>query len=208
MTLVKICGIKNLQEARAAQSAGAWAIGQVFAPSSRRISPEEAAVMNEQLPADLFKIGVFVNEKLETLQELISFCHLDAVQLHGDEPPDYLNEINVPVIKSFPVQSQMDGDYLQRWRPWAYHFDSYRFGPIRGGSGSVFNWTWLQDLPVGVKMIVSGGLTPDNVSILVKQFKPWAVDVSSGVEFPGGGKDPAAIIKFIQKVKEADGDDA
>ncbi|HWP95259.1 MAG TPA: phosphoribosylanthranilate isomerase [Syntrophomonadaceae bacterium] len=208
MTLVKICGIKNLNEARAAQAAGAWAIGQVFAPSSRQISPDEAAFINTQLSGGVLKIGVFVNEQLETVRRLIDFCHLDAVQLHGDESAEYLEEIQVPVIKSFPVRGTMDIGFLKRWRPWAYHFDSFRSGPIRGGSGSVFNWSWLENLPEGTKMIISGGLNSDNVSSLIKQMKPWAVDISSGVEFPGGGKDPAAIIEFINKVREADGDDA
>lgn len=204
MTLVKVCGIKTIKEARAAREAGAWAIGLVFAPSPRRVDPVEAAhICNDMLYGPL-KIGVFVNEEIEVIRQIAALCRLDAVQLHGEESPGIVGQLDWPVIKSFQVEGPLEQTLIEQWKPWAYHFDTKSRGPVRGGTGRVFNWEHLDKMTGSKRIIVSGGLEPDNVGQLINRLKPWAVDVSSGVEHPGGGKDPAAIHRFMARVREAD----
>jgi phosphoribosylanthranilate isomerase len=203
VTLVKICGIKTFEEARIALEAGAWAIGEVFAPSPRRLEVVSAAAINKRLGQTVVKIGVFVNEGLEQVREIVTLCHLDMVQLHGEEPPEYLPEIPVPVIKSFPVKGPLTVKQIQQWPAWAYHLDAYRSG-LRGGTGQVFNWDWIPCLPGLARIILSGGLNEYNIEFAIRQIRPMAVDISSGVEFPGRGKDPDKIKRFIEKVKEVD----
>jgi phosphoribosylanthranilate isomerase len=204
MTLVKVCGIKTIDEARAAREEGVWAVGLVFAPSPRRIEPVAAARICRAMINGPLKIGVFVNEELDSIRRIAALCRLDAVQLHGEESPRLVEQLVWPVIKSFPVDGPLDHKLLEQWKPWAYHFDSKSWGSVRGGTGRVFNWDHLHGLPGRERIIVSGGLDPDNVGRLINRLKPWAVDVSSGVEHPGGGKDPEAIQRFMARVREAD----
>ncbi|HHW60820.1 MAG TPA: phosphoribosylanthranilate isomerase [Syntrophomonadaceae bacterium] len=203
MTLVKICGIKNQEEAAYAVRYGAWAIGEVFAPSPRRITVEEAIAINYSLNDRIMKIGVFVNEKLEEVERIAGLCRLDMVQLHGDEPPEYVKELKLPVIKSFSLTGSPDPEYFRQWRPSIYLFDTFSIA-VRGGSGQTFNWEWLIGLPPGIKFILAGGLNISNVRAAIQKLRPLAVDVSSGVEYPTGGKDPLLIEAFIREVKEAD----
>ena len=201
MTRVKICGIRCLEEAIAAREAGAWAIGQVFAPSPRRLEVDVAAAINRKLGRTILKIGVFVNEEVEDLRRIAASCRLDMVQLHGDEEPAYLEEVSVPVIKSFRMRGSLELEQLKRWRPWAYLFDSYRPG-VYGGTGESFDWSFLQEIARQERIILAGGLNTENVGRAIHQLRPMAVDVSSGVEYPGGGKDPAKIREFINIVQE------
>ena len=203
MTRVKICGIKTIQEAKYACDYGAWAIGEVFAPSPRRITVEEAASINRTLNGSIMKIGIFVNEKLEEVERTAEICRLDMVQLHGDEPPEYVQELKLPVIKCFSLTGSPDPEHFRRWRPYIYLFDTFSTS-VRGGSGQTFNWEWLEGLPREIRFILAGGLNPSNVGAAIQRLRPLAVDVSSGVEYPGGGKDPLLIEAFIRGVKEAD----
>lgn len=204
MTLVKVCGIKTVDEARAAWEAGAWAIGLVFAPSPRRVEPEEALRICTAMLHGPLKIGVFVNEELNTIRRIAGMCDLDAVQLHGEESPQIVEQLIWPVIKSFPVDRPVHHSLFEEWKPWAYHFDSKSRGVVRGGTGRTFDWNYLNRLPGQERIMISGGLNPDNVVQVIKRLKPWAVDVSSGVEYPGGGKNPDAISRFMARVKEED----
>lgn len=203
MTKVKICGIKSLSEAVTACSLGAWAVGEVFASSPRQIEVEEAAAINHQLNTGVLKIGVFVNEKIDSVKYIARTCLLDAVQLHGDEPPDYVEEMGLPVIKSFRGNGPVDPDHVMRWHSWAYLFDTYS-PDLRGGSGKTFNWEWLEKVKGWPNIILAGGLNSINVALAIKKVRPMAVDVSSGVEFSEGGKDPAKIKDFLKAVKETD----
>lgn len=205
MSRVKICGIRTLEEARMASRAGAWAIGEVFAPSRRRIEVDQAAAINRELSAAILKVGVFVNEQLETIKYIVRSCDLDMVQLHGDEPPEFLNEIELPVIKAFPAQGSIDPDYVRRWRPWAYLFDTAVNGSS-GGSGKSFNWDYLQAVQDWPNLILAGGLNAGNAAAAIQRLRPMALDVSSGVEVAGGGKDPQLIEQFMKQVKTADHD--
>lgn len=205
MTHVKICGIRTLDEARTAIGAGAWAIGEVFAASSRKIDIDKAAALNREIGRSVVKIGVFVDEAIGELQYLARACELDMVQLHGEEPPEYLGELFLPAIKSFRVKGPVDPEEFKRWRPWAYLFDTYS-SSMPGGTGSAFQWDWLDAVIGREKIILAGGLNENNVGMAIKKVRPLAVDVSSGVEYPQGGKDPVLIERFITKVKEADRD--
>lgn len=188
-----------------ASRAGAWAIGEVFAPSRRSIEVEQAAAINRELTGSVLKVGIFVNEQLETIRYIIRTCSLDMVQLHGDEAPEVLEEMPVPTIKSFAVREPVDPDYVKRWRPWAYLFDTAVYGQ-RGGCGQSFNWDYLQKVQNWPNLILAGGLQAGNVAAAIRQIRPLAVDVSSGVELAREGKDPEKIEKFMKAVREADQD--
>jgi phosphoribosylanthranilate isomerase len=182
---------------------GAWAIGQVFAESKRRISVEQAEKINRQLGREIIKIGVFVNEEFEALQDIIKACSLDMVQLHGEEAPEYAGELNLPVIKSFTVTGPVQRSFIDQWPVWACLFDTYS-PAVRGGSGKIFNWSWLEELKGESRIILAGGLNPANVGSAIDAVHPLAVDVSSGVEFPGGGKSEEKIEQFMAAVRQAD----
>lgn len=205
MTRVKICGIQSLAEARLACGSGAWAIGEVFAASRRRIEADRAAAINRELNGLVVKVGVFVNEQPDTINYIVGTCGLDMVQLHGDEPPELIAELPVPVIKCFAVQAPIDPNHVRRWRPWAYLFDTAVKG-LSGGSGLTFNWDYLQAVQGWPNVILAGGLNAGNAAAAIKQIKPLAVDVSSGVEYLEGGKDPQKIAQFMNEVREADND--
>lgn len=202
MTKVKICGIQNINEAKAAKNAGAWAIGQVFASSSRLIKIEDAAKINFELGKSIIKIGVFVNEDIGTINKIAKECSLDMVQLHGDESPEYTQELQMPVIKAMAVKHELESEEVMRWRAWAYLFDTYN-PKIRGGSGESFNWDYLKNLRGIDRIILAGGLNSTNIIEAIDKISPFAVDVSSAVEYPQGGKDEVKIKEFMSKVKEA-----
>lgn len=203
MTRVKICGIRSLDEALAASRLGAWAIGEVFAPSPRRIEIDRAAAINRELNSGIIKVGVFVNEDVDELKRIARISKLDIIQVHGEEPPEYLEEIDLPLIKAFSLKRPVEPERLRRWPAWAYLFDTSSPG-VKGGSGRTFNWQWLEAIKGWRNMILAGGLNEDNVFRAINCVRPMAVDVSSGVEFSRGGKDPEKVSNFIQKVKEAD----
>jgi len=202
MIWVKICGIRTLEEAKAVRLAGAAAYGQVFAPSPRMISPEDAARINHSVQDGILKVGVFVDAALETVKQVARECKLDIIQLHGHEPQEYLAELNYPVIKAFSVQYPITPNDLQGWKAWAFLLDAYSPGR-RGGTGQVIGSDLLEFLGNFDNIILAGGLRPGNVARAIRLYRPMGLDVSSGVEYPRGGKDPAAINRFMQEVREA-----
>ncbi|SHG72183.1 phosphoribosylanthranilate isomerase [Thermosyntropha lipolytica DSM 11003] len=202
MTLVKICGIKTLKDALAALNYGAWAIGEVFAPSRRRIEVEDAARINRYLGDRIVKVGVFVDEKVEEVAYIARTCKLDLVQLHGNESPEYVEELHYPVIKAWRVEKRLCREDVRKFKVWAYLFDTAAYG-LKGGSGRTFDWNLIRDFYGSRDIILAGGLNAANVGEAIKRVKPLAVDVSSGVE-QAGEKDAAKIKLFMEKVKEAD----
>lgn len=201
MVRIKICGIRDSNTAQAAVKLGADALGFVFAPSSRQISPEEAREIIYSLPPFVSKVGVFVNALPEEVGRIAEYCHLDAVQLHGDETPQYVTQLDWPVVvKAFRVK---DAGVL--WQAVDYPvqavlLDTYIPG-MTGGSGQTFNWQLLKEVPVNRPVILAGGLTLHNVNDAIRAVQPYAVDVSSGVE-TGGVKDLEKIALFIKNVKK------
>jgi len=183
---VKICGITTLRAALAAAHAGADALGFVFAPSPRQISPQEAKKLIQALPPFIIKVGVFVNLPLKEVEDIASYCNLDFIQLHGSEPPEYCRLLRQKhrIIKAFQVKNGVSEALIDTYSVDAVLLDTY--SPSRaGGTGKSFDWILAQNLKLAPPLILSGGLTPENVREAIALVKPYAVDVSSGVETNG-----------------------
>ena len=204
MARVKICGITNLEDALSAVEAGADALGFVFyAASPRHIFPEQATRIISQLPPFVQTVGLFVNEELNTVNEVADLCRLDLVQLHGDESADYCQQISRRVLKAFRVRSLTCLDPIKDYRVAGYLLDT--FSPsFYGGTGTSFNWEIATEaVKRHQRIILAGGLTPDNVAEAIRQVGPYGVDVSSGVEAGPGKKDRDKVREFIRNAKEA-----
>ena len=200
---VKICGIQTLEHARAAEQAGADALGFMFAESKRRITPTLAKNIISKLSNECWKVGVFVNERVEIVKNIVQHCGLTAIQLHGDEQPiDYL-EVGVPIIKSISITSTTNTDIEIQQIEYADYFllDTASTG-YRGGNGIPFDWKKARN--IGSKhpnIILAGGLKPENVNRAIEVVSPYMVDVSSGVEV-NGAKSTRKIFEFIKMAKE------
>ena len=136
MTRVKICGIKTLQEAKYACDHGVWAIGEVFAPSPRRITVEDARQINRRLNNSVLKIGVFVDETVQEVNRIANICRLDMVQLHGNETADYIKQIKRPVLKSLAVKGPLTMNMLEPWQVWGFIFDAPRPAGAKANGGN------------------------------------------------------------------------
>lgn len=196
---IKICGITCYNDARAAVEYGADMLGFVLYPQSKRaISMDDAARIAQQLPAHVRKVAVLVNEPLTVVQQLIERHVFDVVQLHGDETPSYCNKISgIKIFKAFRISNEKDLDVLKKYRVDGYLLDAYQ-PDMFGGTGSTFDWELARTATQLVSpIILSGGLSPDNVAYAIACVHPWAVDVSSGVEKEPGKKDHAKVRQFI-----------
>lgn len=201
MTWVKICGIQDVETALWAVWAGADALGFVFAPSQRQITPDRARGIAAALPATTLKVGVFVNEPEEKVRRIARFCRLDAVQLHGSEPPDYCRRLGLPVIKVFRMgKAGIRPAEINDYDVTAVLLDTYVPGR-EGGTGQSFDWSLVRELPRRFKVILAGGLNPENVRAAIHIARPYGVDVSSGVETKGR-KDKEKIMAFLKMAKE------
>ena len=212
MTKAKICGLTELEDARLAVDCGADALGFVFAPSPRRISPERAAEIIAGLPASVVTVGLFVNEEPETVRRVVAVSGVSAVQLHGDEPPAAVAELARcgrlrrgdfgPVIKALRVAGADSLDAIESYpEASAFLLDAYCHDRP-GGTGQRFDWALArQAVARGRPIILAGGLDPDNVARAIAEVRPFAVDVSSGVEASPGRKDPEKLRRFLRVVK-------
>ena len=215
MTRVKICGITKTPHALAAADAGADFIGLVFAPSKRLVDVEQArdiaAAVKGHREGQVLTVGVFVNAPAAEVNRTAEYCRLDRVQLSGDEPWDYLRDIERPVIKAVRVKrGQSSQDILAELAP-GYRMmgadlmcllDCYAAGSY-GGSGKAFDWSVAREATQRFPVMVAGGLSPQNVGEAMRLARPWGVDVSSGVE-SDGVKDISRIKAFIEAVRQAD----
>jgi len=201
MTRVKICGVTNLEDALFAAEAGADALGFIFyAKSPRCIALDQAREIILHLPPFVAKVGVFVNEELDRVREIMAYCHLDYAQLHGDEPPEQVAALAPRAIKAVRVRSAADIERLAHYRAVAYLLDTYH--PIKhGGTGEAFDWELAVEAKSHGPIILAGGLTPDNVAAAIERVHPYAVDVSSGVEAAPGIKDRHKVRRFIMAAK-------
>ena len=199
---VKICGITDVETAKSACEYGADALGFVFAESKRKITPKRAEEIIQELPANVLKIGVFVNESVEVIQKIADECGLTHVQLHGDEDNYQIRRLNIPSIKSLGVTSESDMKNAQGYEADYILFDSPK-EKFHGGNGKTFSWELLRDMPKELrkKMILAGGLNALNIEEAIRTVRPYMVDVSSGVETEGK-KDVEKIKQFIIKAKE------
>jgi phosphoribosylanthranilate isomerase len=201
MIRVKICGITNLDDALAAIDAGADALGFVFFEKSpRHVNPMQASAIIAKLPPFVQTVGLFVNEEAELVNWTADFCGLDIVQLHGDEEPEYCPEIRRRVIKAFRVKDAASLVSLRRYNVAGILLDAWS-PAAPGGTGETFNWDLAREAAAGGRLILAGGLTPDNVRQAVEQVLPYSVDVSSGVEAAPGKKDSEKVREFIRNAK-------
>jgi len=205
MVKVKICGITNIDDALAAVEFGADMLGFVFAESPRRISPEKARDIIRNVPPHIITVGLFVNEEAQRVREAAASAGVRAIQLHGDESPEYASGFSpdaLQVIKAFRVAGREDLAPINQYQCDAILLDTKAEG-VAGGSGKVFDWEILKGAGFGCPVILAGGLTPDNVAQAVERVHPYAVDVSSGVESSPGRKDKELLRRFISSAKGA-----
>ncbi|MDO8446400.1 MAG: phosphoribosylanthranilate isomerase [Deltaproteobacteria bacterium] len=207
MVKVKICGITNLEDALTSAEYGADALGFIFyEKSSRYITPEDAGSIIKELPPFVTTVGVFVNETVERMNEIKRISGVEAFQLHGDETPEMCGALDVKVIKGFRVSDQWSvaGDQFPKYKVSAYLLDTHREG-VPGGTGETFSWDVAIEARKYGRIILAGGLTPENVSDAVKKVRPYAVDVASGVEERPGKKDLRKVREFIERAKMVEG---
>ena len=204
MVRVKICGITDVHDARLAARLGADALGFNFCPQSPRyVRPERAKAIVAVLPPLLTTVGVFVNERPETVMEICRKVGLDAAQLHGDEPPLTVDAVQgVRRIKAIRVASELDIALCRRYRVEAFLLDAYDPGR-RGGTGRTFDWKLARAAAQFGPIILAGGLTPDNVEEAIAAGAPYGVDVASGIESEPGRKDRALMAEFIYRARSA-----
>jgi phosphoribosylanthranilate isomerase len=209
---VKICGLQSVTQALAAAKFGADYIGLVFAPSSRQITQKNAVQISRALSSQKSRpaiVGVFVNLPAKQVNLISEQCGLDYVQLSGDETFAYCRDINLPVIKTIHVSASalsheiiqviQEGNRTLSDRKITYLLDTQNRRAY-GGTGQMFNWQVAKEVSSLFPVIIAGGLTLNNVGLLIEEVKPWGVDVSSGVETEGE-KDIKKIKKFIKTIK-------
>jgi phosphoribosylanthranilate isomerase len=204
-TAVKICGITRSEDALAAASAGTHAIGLIFAPRSpRRVEAPIAADIVEALPPFVTSVALFVDQPAEEVQAVIARVRPHLLQFHGDEAPDYCAGFGLPYVKAVRVREGVDLlQYARLYRTAkGLLLDAFVEGN-HGGTGAVFDWSLIpREFPL--PLVLAGGLDPGNVADAVRKVRPWAVDVSSGVEASKGIKDAAKVAAFIRGVRDAD----
>jgi phosphoribosylanthranilate isomerase len=203
MIWIKICGITNLEDGLKAASLGVDALGFVFAPTSRRVSPDAAKKIIQALPPSLLKVGVFVNEEWEEVQRLAKYCRLSVLQFHGEESPEYCQKFLHPVVKAIRIRDSESLKEMERYHGLPLLLDTYSPGQA-GGTGKSFPWEVAVIAKEKRDFILSGGLSPLNVGEAIKKVKPWGVDASSGVESSPGKKDLLKMKAFVKEVKKAD----
>ena len=207
MILVKICGITNWPDAKAACDAGANLLGfNFYEKSLRRVSTVEAATMRAKLTKEVEAVGIFVNAKPSDVTSLHAFVRFDAAQLHGDETPGIVSQIarTVRVIKAFRVAADFPTATLDNYHEaFAFLIDGSRSGQF-GGTGTPADWNVARRVVASHRIILAGGLTPENVGAAIRAVRPYAVDVASGVEAKPGKKDHGKLKAFLEEVRRAD----
>ena len=203
---VKICGITNPEDALVAAEAGADALGFIFYEKSPRfVTPENAAAIIRQVPPHIARVGVFVNAPVEAVLEAMGRCHLNLLQFHGDEPPEFCLQFGLMSMKAFRVCDESVLSELPRYATDAWLLDAYSPASL-GGTGETFNWDLaIRASRLGRPIFLAGGLTPENVAEAVARVRPLGVDVSSGVEAAPGRKDHTKVRAFIQAARNAAG---
>src|SRR4051795_5088576 len=210
MARAKLCGITNLDDARLCVDAGAWALGMIFYPNtSRRCDVEEAERISSELRRQVELAGVFVNAELDEVAAIADVCNLSLIQLHGDEGPAYCAEIarrtGAKIAKAVRAKDKASVRALLAYRDRVdFHMVDAYSPDMLGGTGETFSWDLLGELRESSHpLILSGGLTPDNVADAIARVHPFAVDSASGTEAEPGRKDPAKVTAFMRAVERA-----
>ena len=197
---LKICGITRVEDAEHAVAHGATALGFVFWPASPRyIAPEEAAAIVARVPAAVATVGVFVNEPVAGIRQAVERSGVTTVQLHGDEPVSYASELTQPLLRALGVDAAATSEWPLETTILLDAADRER----RGGTGTQVDWTKARSIARARRVVLAGGLSPENVEAAVAQVEPWGVDVSSGVETAPGVKDAARVTAFLQRARLA-----
>jgi len=204
-TRIKHCGITNVDDAQHAAEAGAWALGMIFWPGSpRRAELAEAELIGAEMRRKVQLVGVFVNQRLEEIDIAVQAAGLHIVQLHGDEGPAFCGEVarrtGAKVIKASRVQSRATLQAAAAFHTDFHLLDAHVEG-VPGGTGETLDWELVRNHPFDAPLILSGGLTPDNVARAIAVTKPFAVDVASGTERSPGIKDPDRLEAFAAAVR-------
>jgi phosphoribosylanthranilate isomerase len=206
MTRVKICGLTRLEDAQLAVQHGAWALGVIMWPDSpRHCTPQQAADIASEYRRSAEIVGVFVDAKLDYVTEVVEATGMTMVQLHGDEGQQYAEEVarrtGARVIKALRVKNRSVLSDLKLFRDVDYHLlDTYKAG-MPGGTGETFDWSFVRERAELSPLILSGGLTPENVGEAIDVVAPFGVDVSSGIESAPGVKDPDKMRAFFEAVR-------
>ena len=203
-TKVKICGVTSIADGLAAAEAGADMVGLMFYDGSpRRVTLAQAAEIARALPPFVLRVGVFVNPEPAQVLEAIAACGLNLLQFHGDEPSEFCTQFGLMSVKALRVQSAASLQTLANFHTDAFLLDAHSKAGL-GGTGEKFNWDLaIEAQKFGKPIFLAGGLTPENVADAVRQVRPFAVDVSSGVESAPGKKDAAKVRAFIAAVRMA-----
>jgi phosphoribosylanthranilate isomerase len=197
MTRVKFCGLTHEEDIAQAVKLGVDALGFVFyAPSSRSVAPDHAAMLTSSVPAFVTRVGLFVNEQPAVIQNIFERTRLNLIQYHGDETPEFCDAVGLPFIKAFRVRPGIDIQTEMERYPNASGFllDAYVKGQP-GGTGERFDWGMIPQSHAPI--ILAGGLSPDNAKDAIEQVAPWALDVSGGIETKPGRKDPDKMARFM-----------
>lgn len=202
-TRIKVCGITNEEDALAAVEAGVDVLGFVFASSPRRITLETAGRIIGFLPPVIATVGVFVDEKVETVREIFNQCRLDIVQLHGQESRTYADSLGVPVLKAFHVNGQEVLSQIKHFGCPQFLLDTFD-RDLPGGTGKTSDWQIARQAGTLGDVILAGGLNHINIVDALAQVRPFGVDVSSGVEKHPRKKDPAKLRRFVHEVRKWD----
>lgn len=203
MIKIKICGITNLDDAMAAAENGADALGfNFYKKSPRYVDPGKAAEIIHQLPPFITPVAVFVNEREEKIRDIQFTTGIKVLQFHGDERPEFCDRFATRVIKAFQVKDKESIKHMAHFHVGAFLLDSYKDG-VRGGTGTTFDWHLAVVAKTFGRVVLAGGLTPENVAEAVKLVQPYGVDVAGGVEREKGFKDYVKLKKFITEVRRA-----
>ncbi|HKE80218.1 MAG TPA: phosphoribosylanthranilate isomerase [Solirubrobacteraceae bacterium] len=202
---IKLCGITRLDDAQLAVDAGAWAVGCILWPQSpRACDPAEAGLIASAVRRRAQVCGVFVNQHLDEITELVDGLGLTMVQLHGDEGPAFCGEVarrtGAKVMKAARVRTAADVQALEAFHTDFHLLDAHLPG-MRGGTGETFDWELVRTRRSNVPLVLSGGLTPGNVAEAIAVTAPFAVDTASGTESSPGIKDPAKVAAFVEAVQ-------
>lgn len=201
MVPVKICGITNLNDALVCQIHGVSALGFVFAPSPRQVTPEQVAEITRQLSPLILKVGVFVDEDPYCIRRIMRECSLDLAQLHGNETPEHCRVLAGRVIKGFRAGRDRPNRKWQGAPLRGILIDSYA-AKAQGGTGQVFDWNLVTDYrKLGFPLILAGGLNPENVAAALRCVRPDGIDLSSGVEVIPGIKNPDKIARLMATIR-------
>jgi phosphoribosylanthranilate isomerase len=204
MTKVKICGITNFEDAAKSLDCGADALGFIIYQKSKRyIKPSEALKIIKELPPFVTKVAVFVDSPFRHITKITNELCINTIQLHGNETPDFCSKFRHTVIKALRIKDSVDRQQVDSFPTQAILFDTFSDAEY-GGTGKSFDWKVLKRLNTDKKIILSGGLNPDNIEQAIRTVRPYAVDVSSGVEKSPGIKDHKKIKNLIEAVKNAD----